>query len=140
GYSGDNVHGEFGAIGDWAQYRPTVAGWIAAHPQEIHEICGAVLRRTTMESPGSAMDIEETVRAGLIPAIDGVADHRNSAPHLALSERLAAFGILPMFGLPTRIRYLFHQRPPRWPPEYGTIDRPLEIAISQFAPGAQTVK
>jgi len=140
GYSGDNVHGEFGAVGDWRQYRSTVAAWIAANPREIREICGAVLRKTDMESLERAMDIEETVRAGLIAAIDGVANHRNSAPHLALSERLAAFGILPMFGLPTRIRYLFHQRPSRLPPDYGTIDRPLEIAISQFAPGAQTVK
>ena len=72
--------------------------------------------------------------------IDDVANHRNSAPHHALSERLSAFGVLPMFGLPTNIRYLFHQEPSRWPPEYGTISRDLEVAISQFAPGAQTVK
>jgi DEAD/DEAH box helicase domain-containing protein len=140
GYSGDNVHGEFGTVGEWGQFRSTVAGWISANPQTIHEICGAVLRRTDMESPELAGDVEETVRTGLITAIDDVTNHRNSAPHLALSERLAAFGILPMFGLPTRIRYLFHQRPSRWPPQYGTIDRPLEVAISQFAPGAQTVK
>ena len=28
----------------------------------------------------------------------------------------------------------------RWPPNYGTIDRELDIAISQFAPGAQSIK
>lgn len=139
-YSGDNVHGEFGTVADWGQFRSTVAAWMSRNAQAIHEICGAVLRRTAMESPEMARDIEEAVRTDLIATIDDVTNHRNSAPHLALSERLAAFGILPMFGLPTRIRYLFHQRPSRWPPEYGTIDRALEIAISQFAPGAQTVK
>ena len=60
----------------------------------------------------------------------------------ALSERLANAGILPMFGFPTRTRYLFHGRPVRanpWPPE-DVVNRDLDIAISQFAPGAETVK
>src|SRR5207249_11310452 len=60
----------------------------------------------------------------------------------ALSELLANAGILPMFGFPTRTRYLFHDRPTRthpWPPD-DVIDRELDIAISQFAPAAETVK
>lgn len=61
----------------------------------------------------------------------------------ALSERLANAGLLPMFGFPTRGRTLFTQWPRQarpWPPETGTIDRDLDVAISQFAPGSQTVK
>ena len=61
----------------------------------------------------------------------------------ALSERLANVGLLPMFGFPTRVRYLFHQRPTAgydWPPDEGVVDRDLDLAISQFAPGAETVK
>jgi DEAD/DEAH box helicase domain-containing protein len=61
----------------------------------------------------------------------------------ALSERLANVGLLPMFGFPTRVRYLFHERPAGgydWPPEEGVVDRDLDLAISQFAPGAETVK
>lgn len=61
----------------------------------------------------------------------------------ALSERLANVGLLPMFGFPTRVRYLFHERPSGgydWPPEEGVVDRDLDLAISQFAPGAETVK
>lgn len=139
-YSGDNVHGEFGTVGDWAQFRPAVDHWISNNAPAIHAICRAILRRTDLESPARAAAVENEVRTRLLTSIDDVANHRKSAPHHALSERLAAFGVLPMFGLPTRIRYLFHQRPSRWPPEYGTIDRDLEIAISQFAPGAQTVK
>ena len=59
-----------------------------------------------------------------------------------LSERLANAGVLPMFGFPTRTRYLFHDRPTRaypWPPD-DVVDRELDIAISQFAPGSETVK
>ena len=139
-YSGDNVHGEFGTVGDWAQCRPTVADWISRNAQAIHQICRAILRRTEMESPERAAAVEHDVRTKLLTLIDDVADRCKSAPHHALSERLAAFGVLPMFGLPTKTRYLFHQRPSRWPPEFGRIDRDLKIAISQFAPGAQSVK
>ena len=57
----------------------------------------------------------------------------------SLSERLANRGILPMFGFPTRARYLYHRHPGRWPPS-DVVDRDLELAISQFAPGAETVK
>ena len=47
-----------------------------------------------------------------------------------------------MFGYPTRTRYLFHHWPNQvypWPPD-NVVDRDLDIAISQFAPGAETVK
>ena len=63
-------------------------------------------------------------------------------PQRSLSERLANVGVLPMFGFPTRVRYLFHERPGgayEWPPD-GVVDRELDIAISQFAPSSETVK
>jgi DEAD/DEAH box helicase domain-containing protein len=47
-----------------------------------------------------------------------------------------------MFGFPTRVRSLFHKHPnagAKWPPE-DVVDRPLDLAISQFAPGSETVK
>src|SRR5437667_8604145 len=60
-----------------------------------------------------------------------------------LSERLANASLLPMFGFPTRVRTLYTRWPNsayQWPPETGTVDRDLDIAISQFAPGSQIVK
>ncbi|MDB5308802.1 MAG: box helicase domain protein [Gemmataceae bacterium] len=63
--------------------------------------------------------------------------------HDAFSERLANAGLLPMFGFPTRVRLLHTNWPQTaypWPPEYGTIDRDLDIAISQFAPKSETVR
>jgi len=46
-----------------------------------------------------------------------------------------------MFGFPTRVRYLFHKQPAarKWPPD-DVVDRPLDLAISQFAPSSETVK
>lgn len=146
-YSGDNVHGEFGSVGDWANHRHTVQAWISSNAAEVDKICRGILRRTAMDTPVGLADMVRHVRNGLVQAIDDAVDvniHPESLPHLALSERLASLGILPMFGFPTRVRYLFHERPRlgqgAWPPDRGVIDREIDVAISQFAPGAQTVK
>jgi len=137
-YSGDNVHGEFGHVGEWGGYQQTVADWIADNTHEIEEIAGHILRRTAMDDPAGIACAVQYVQTVLLSRIDDVS--QNSGAHHALSERLASHGILPMFGFPTRTRYLFHKPPRSWPPEYGIIDRELDIAISQFAPGAQTIK
>lgn len=59
-----------------------------------------------------------------------------------LGEVLAEGGILPMYGLPTRVRDLIHGFPQKgssWNYPEKT-DRPIDIAITQFAPGAQRTK
>jgi DEAD/DEAH box helicase domain-containing protein len=140
---GDNVHGEFGTVAEWPQHRPVVESWIANHAGEVDSVCQSILRRTAMDSAEGRAAMAAHVRGDLLQAIDDVTRHRESLPHLVLSERLASMGVLPMFGLPTRVRYLYHEGPSPyngWPPDRGVIDRQLDIAISQFAPGAQTVK
>ncbi len=141
-YSGDNVHGEFGTVSAWTNYRANVLAWISSNGTVIDQICRAILERTALDDASGVAAMIQYVTAELIPAIDHVA--QNSLGHQPLSERLASYGVLPMFGFPTRVRYLYHGGPPRahagWPPERGVVDRQLDIAISQFAPGAQTVK
>ena len=141
-YRGDNVHGEFGEVADWVTHRAHVLGWIGGNSSLIDSICSAVLRRTVVGMGSGVSAMASYVATDLLSEIDEVVG--NSAAHHALSERLASHGILPMFGFPTNVRYLFHGGPPRtdsgWPPERGVVDRQLDVAISQFAPGAQTVK
>ncbi|MFQ5472171.1 MAG: hypothetical protein ACE5FA_04705 [Dehalococcoidia bacterium] len=137
-YSGDNVHGEFGSVGQWSTHRPTVETWITANSPAIDEIVRQILRRTEMDDSNGRTRAGTYVVSQLLVEIDRVVS--NSGSHHALSQRLASWGILPMFGFPTQNRFLFHKRPQRWPPEYGIIDRQLDIAISQFAPGSQTIK
>lgn len=143
-YTGDNVHGEFGTVGQWTAHRAVVQAWIAGHARDIQNICQAVLRRTAMDSPPGISAMVSHVLNSLVPTIDDKASDPESLPHLALSERLASLGVLPMFGFPTRVRLLYHEYPRvregGWPPQRGIVDREIEIAISQFAPGAQTVK
>ncbi len=55
-----------------------------------------------------------------------------------LGQRLAERGALPMFGMPTRVRnlYLEFSRSDR---EWHTVDRDVDLAIYEFAPGATVV-
>ncbi len=152
---GDNVHGEFGDAVEWnappLQVPPgtpvglTVAQlvelWIHNNINAITHTCDVLLVHTAAELTAQRADLIDYVQNQLISRLNAAATDPR-LPQQSLSERLANLGILPMFGFPTRVRYLFHERPGgayEWPPE-GVIDRELDIAISQFAPSSETVK
>ena len=147
--SSDSVHGEFGKAVNWNQplspgggqpVRDLIAQWIQTHAQDIEHICDVLLVRTTLHARKQVF--LDFVRNDLVALIDSVAAANSTYAQENLSERLANAGLLPMFGFPTNVRLLFHKHPTRadWPPEKGVVDRPLDIAISQFAPGSETVK
>ena len=54
-----------------------------------------------------------------------------------LAERLAEAAILPMFGMPSRVRVLYHGLSGG---VASVIDRDLDLAITEFAPGSQRTK
>ena len=141
-----NVHGEFGRADEWPQRAVPVQRWLS-EPDTALSIA-ALIARLSVETPWSGPAGKEQrevylhgVQTQLIDAITGIAAS-DEYHQEALSERLANAGLLPMFGFPTRTRNLFTTWPSSghpWPPK-GSVDRNLDIAISQFAPGSQTVK
>jgi DEAD/DEAH box helicase domain-containing protein len=144
--AGESVHGEFGDAADWASARVDLITWMARHGAELRlaaEVLSAKMLLTPPTELSSFLDSEVSwIQSQLPLAIDAlVADP--TLTQEALSERLAHAGVLPMFGFPTRTRLLHTQLPAHatpWPPEHGTVDRALDIAIGQFAPGSETVK
>lgn len=151
GSSGDSVHGEFGETAAWTQpvlassgppgatVRTLVAGWITANAARISELCDLLLHAAKPQLRAQRSQLEAWVATGLLPAIDAAV----ASPRLVqtqLSERLSNAGVLPMFGFPTRTRFLYHDRPRGQLPPPDVVDRPLDLAISQFAPGSETVK
>jgi hypothetical protein len=154
GQGGENVHGEFGDVDDWnnpapplnpndpprATVRSLVERWIQQHPREIDDLCGVLLTHTDPSLRAQRITLTGYVQNALMAEIDGARENRNFSGS-SLSTRLANAGILPMFGFPTRMRLLYHAPPSSrdWPPD-DKIDRELSIAISQFAPGSETVK
>ncbi|MDW8212768.1 MAG: DEAD/DEAH box helicase [Roseiflexaceae bacterium] len=146
---GDNVHGEFGSVADWATCEPIVRGWVQ-NPAN-RPIIEDLIRTLSIATPWAGADPEaaafrvrmyDYIHDDLVPEIDRIAND-TSYTQEALSERLANAGLLPMFGFPTRVRLLYTSWPSNantWPPAKGVIDRHLDVAISQFAPGSETVK
>ena len=82
------------------------------------------------------------ITATLLDEIDRVAGDSDRYPQADLGDRLKAAGLLPGFGFPTRTRLLAYRKPSpgRDPFRDGVIQRDLDVAISQFAPRAETVK
>ena len=154
GGPGESVHGEFGAAADWSQPVPhpltgapgataaqLVLGWIQRNRPEVARVCDVLLVYADAPLQAQRQALIDYVLKDLVPLVTAVSTDKRYT-QAALSERLANAGVLPMFGFPTRIRFLHHDAPYRpypWPPD-EVIDRELDIAISQFAPGAETVK
>jgi hypothetical protein len=152
---GDSVHGEFGRAQDWNQQpaqppagtppgattAQLVSNWIQQNATEVARVTDVLLGYSDPALQAQRQVLINYCLHQLVPLVTQYsADPR--FPQDALSERLANAGVLPMFGFPTRTRYLFHEKPTRahpWPPD-DVVDRELDIAISQFAPMAETVK
>ena len=145
----ESVHGQFGPVRQWNHIKPYLQDWLNKPETEqiINEILDTLRFGTEWSGNSSkALDfckkMSEFVKTKLLDQITEIVE----APQFtqdALSERLANAGLLPMFGFPTRVRLLYTNWPYSgypWPPEKGLVDRDIDIAISQFAPGSETVK
>lgn len=135
--SSDNVHGDFGWTSDWPDFTDNVRQWIDTHEDEIKQIIDLLRVGTQLEE--TTATIYEEIQKDLVNQIDEVAADEFRYTQLALSERLANAGFLPMFGFPTKTRYLYTEEPKLLPPK-DAIDRSLDVAISEFAPGSEIVR
>lgn len=129
-------HGEFGLVNNWiddAQLQHEVREWLV-NSNEVAEIANAL---AASDANGStANDLAAYARNELAPVIA----QRAQDPELAgdgLAEKLSDGAVLPMFGMPSRVRLLYHGV------RRGgalTIDRDLDLAVTEFAPGSQKTK
>jgi DEAD/DEAH box helicase domain-containing protein len=141
-----NVHGQFGTVEGWRndpQRRQQIQAWLQVNVKQTKTVLQNLLAQTNLQDEFENLVDYVTNPSCLLQQIDEVVED-DSLHQTELSERLANQGILPMFGFPTKVRNLYHERPStnisQWPPTRGVVDRDLAIAIGQFAPGSETVK
>jgi DEAD/DEAH box helicase domain-containing protein len=137
--SAASIHGAFGLAEEWPDYREFVESFLSTSPD-----VESVFRRMSEFTGLTEADIQASVRhirETLIEQIDEIAASETFAS-AELSERLAAAGILPMFGFPTQVRSLYNKKLYKADEvrDDAISDRPIEMAISNFAPGAQVIK
>ena len=129
-------HGEFGLASKW-ENSPTrqnsVREWLETSV-DVDTIAIAIC--AGLDRAISPIELANYARHELCDAIQIACDnHEITADGLA--ERLAESAVLPMYGMPSRVRNFYHGFNRSGP---LTIDRDLELAITEFAPGSQRTK
>lgn len=134
-----NVHGAFGLVSKWPDMAPHLQKWLLSNRDTVYEVAAALTDRTPLAGKTASL---ATKCLNDLPSCIELAAKSGSVGSSDLSQRLAEHGVLPMFGFPTSVRYLYLRRPTQsypWPPA-DVIDRDLAMAVSQFAPMSELVR
>lgn len=136
----DSIHGTFGRTAEWPGRSPAIGAWLRRRQQ-----VSGVVERFCAHTGISEITADEIIAwasaGGLLQDLEAAVE-RDHGTTGELSELLATYGVLPMFGFPTRARALYGG----WPKNLSTLDqatvseRSLDQAISMFAPGAKVVR
>jgi DEAD/DEAH box helicase domain-containing protein len=128
-------HGEFGEVSSYAQVKPTIEKWLQTST-EVEQVVAALIGAGAHGITPN--DLVQFARKQLPNDIDHALNN-SELTGIGVAEKLAEGAILAMYGMPSRTRLLYHgvNFQAR---EFKTIDRDLDLAISEFAPGAQKTK
>lgn len=134
-----SVHGEFGSVDSWTIYKPEISNWINENRTVIEQTIDALLTPQLKEKKDEFVNwvADTTTPNGLIEKAESIINNEEIASN-DISEKFAEGGILPMFGMPTTVKNLYHGINRK--PEPLSIDRAQAMAIYEFAPGAQKTK
>lgn len=139
--SGDrsSVHGEFGSVDSWTNYKPEISNWINENRTAIEQTVDALLTPQLKNKKNEFVNwvADTTTPNGLIEKAESIIKNEEIASN-DISEKFAEGGILPMFGMPTTVKNLYHGINRK--PEPLSVDRAQAMAIYEFAPGAQKTK
>lgn len=137
-------HGEFGKVASFGtERRAALKRWISSDEGRAYAetVCHRLTRGTDIDEHAIARFLLDRGPEGLCARVALVADSKEFS-ELHLANRLAEAGVLPNFGMPTRIRRLYCHAPRHgWEGQEPTgIDRDLDLALSEFEPGARRTK
>jgi hypothetical protein len=133
---------------DWTkEVHPKVNEWIENHGDEIRDIVRYYLSQYFPDDNSPVYSelvgwIQNDALTEMDNAIEASIQDDNA-------QAITEAGLLPMYGMPTSARVLYHRKSKKedeentrkeWYEYDGKIDRPLEQAITEFAPGAMKTK
>jgi DEAD/DEAH box helicase domain-containing protein len=138
---GSSIHGPWGSVGDYkAKGSSRLPTWLEENSQLVENLALRLFVHTVAQRDEPSLDeFLNDYRHNLPLRINQAL--MQSADMDELSTSLSGGGVLPMFGFPTRSRNLYKKSlvGKRLSDRDGAIvqSRPLEMAISMFAPGAE---
>lgn len=150
-YPGDllfppDIHGEYVTTADY--YFDDAARWPKRLRDALHSTIfvrdGFLQAATFSADRQTALATHATVDQ-LMSEINGLKPHAPTDIGFGLARFLAERGLLPMYGMPTRVRNLYlglREDDGNGSDEYewSTISRDLDLAVFEFAPGSVLVK
>jgi len=138
-WGAESIHGLFGSVDDWQYFRDAVGSWLS-NDQQVDEVVQRLTAHTGLEDL-EVQNLQNWARTELVAEVDRVVAAPDRLNSKELSYRLAYAGVLPMFGFPSRVRALYGGKPKSNRDDSVTVsDRPLNLAASAYAPGAQVVR
>lgn len=129
-----DIHGEFGFADEFETYATELARALAAtrsHTERFIEVISDHDELDPNELRISADDLIEGLRHDLL---------RKDVQQTGMASKLAEVGSLPMYGMPTRVRSLYTGYRGWQNEPWLSVDRDADMAIFEFAPGAELVK
>jgi DEAD/DEAH box helicase domain-containing protein len=131
-------HGEFGSVNRYLD-DPFPLETLLKDSQflaYVSKACSAIARGARIDPA----DLADYISNDLIFEIRKAADSSREFVAIDLANRLAEAGVLPMYGMPTRVRQLYFSPPVNGEQNFRSIDRDLDLAIAEFAPKAERIK
>jgi Lhr-like helicase len=130
-----DTHGEFGSYNDFVVE-------LSITENEFVDFANSVLERAELKELAKNLNFSndfyntnfkgETIYQEIIDELSKL-----EIKPVGLAECLADAGLLPMYGMPTRTRTLYHDYKNG---EFSSMSRDLEMAISEYAPGNEITK
>jgi DEAD/DEAH box helicase domain-containing protein len=132
-----DTHGEFGTVDTYDSDALRAAINDNRIRNSIKSACGAIANGAGLQ-PNK---LESYIYSGLIDDISKAVAGDREFVEQNLAHRLAEAGVLPMYGMPTRVRALYYDRPsPTDEMSFRSVDRDLDLAVTEFCPGAERIK
>jgi hypothetical protein len=134
-----SIHGVFGKAHNWNIYLPKVIAWLNTQHDSVRDIitCVIPVQLHEVKEDFYGYFTDTTSINGFIAKAGSVINNAE-IPTDDISQKFAEGGILPMFGMPTDVKYFYHGATSAY--ETMKIDRAQAMAVYEFAPGAQKTK
>lgn len=132
-----SVHGEFGSVDSWNIYKPEISNWVIENRTAVESTVDSLLTEQLKNKREEFISWILDTENGFLYKAQSIIDEEEISSN-DISEKFAEGGILPMFGMPTTVKNLYHSINSRLEPL--SIDRSQAMAIYEFAPGAQKTK
>jgi len=129
-----STHGEFGSKENWPVYSQLIKDWLK---NNAYSITIRQIAELLSENPAELLNWAHNEN-NLFAAVDSAIQNKQISSD-DIAETLAEAGILPMYGMPTRVRDLYTGMSIKSGEVYS-VSRDIEMAITSFAPGSQVTK